>query len=183
MGERLLYQLFDPNYLVGALLYAALFVFVGVILSAMVRRALDAVLRHDRQHVDEIALTFLTRLALLLMWVLLVLFYAHLIPALSRLGTALLAGVSVVSVILGFAAQATLGNLVAGISLVLYRPFGQGDRLQVNTPAGMETGNVETISLGYTVLRTDDGRRIIVANSAMAQQTVVKLPPGPSGPA
>ena len=45
--------------------------------------------------------------------------YAHLIPALRSMGTALLTGVSVVSVIIGLAAQNTLGNLIAGISLLL----------------------------------------------------------------
>jgi small-conductance mechanosensitive channel len=34
---------------------------------------------------------------------------------------------------------------------------------------------VEDITLGFTVLRTDDGRRIIIANGTMAQQTFIKL--------
>ena len=81
------------------------------------------------------------------------------------------------SVILGFAAQTTLGNLVAGISLILYKPFRRGDRLQIQAPTGLETGAVEDISLGYTVLRTDDDRRVIIANTTMAQQTMIKLAP------
>lgn len=83
---------------------------------------------------QEITLSFLSHLASLVIWILLITFYAHVIPALNRLGTALLAGVSVMSVIVGFAAQTTLGNLVAGISLVLYKPFRRGDRLQVMAP-------------------------------------------------
>jgi small-conductance mechanosensitive channel len=73
------------------------------------------------------------------------------------------------------AAQNTLGNLIAGISLVLYRPFKIGDRLQVTAPAGQETGVVESLNLGYTVLKTDDNRRIVVPNSLMASQTTVNL--------
>lgn len=96
-----------------------------------------------------------------------------------RLGTALLAGVSLMSVILGFAAQTTLGNLVAGISLILYKPFRRGDRLQISAPTGLEIGAVEDISLGYTVLLTDDGRRVIIANTTMAQQTMIKLAASP----
>jgi small-conductance mechanosensitive channel len=105
-----------------------------------------------------------------------------LIPPLNRLGTALLAGVSLVSVIVGFAAQSTLGNLVAGISLVLYKPFRRGDRIQVQAPtaSGHEIGIVDDISLGYTVLRTDDQRQIIIANGTMAQQTMIKLAAAPS---
>jgi len=38
-----------------------------------------------------------------------------------------------------------------------------------------EVGEVEDISLGYTVLRTDDGRQIVIANGTMAQQTMIRL--------
>lgn len=154
----------------------AVFVAQGLILSWLVRRVLQAALRHDQTaRVDEITLSFLSHLAVLLIWVLLATSYAHLIPALNRLGNALLAGVSLASVIIGFAAQATLGNLVSGISLVLYKPFRRGDRLQIQAPTGLEVGEVQDISLGYTILRTDDQRQIIIANSTMAQQTMIKL--------
>ena len=60
---------------------------------------------------------------------------------------------------------------------MLYKPFRRGDRLQVLAPTKdeCEVGEVEDISLGYTVLRTDDGRRIIIANGTMAQQTFINL--------
>ncbi|WP_366484270.1 hypothetical protein [Brevundimonas sp.] len=35
---------------------------------------------------------------------------------------------------------------------------------------------VEDISLGFTMLRTDDGRSLIIANGAMAQQTLIACP-------
>jgi small-conductance mechanosensitive channel len=81
----------------------------------------------------------------------------------------------VITVIVGLAAQNTLGNLVAGLSLLLYRPFRLGDRLQVMAPTGMETGVVEGLTLGYTLLRTDDNRRVVVPNSVMGSQTMVNL--------
>jgi len=176
---------FDPNRLIGALLIAAVMIVVGIALSWIVRRLVATALRHDRsERIDQITLSFLSQLSVLAIWIQLITLYAHLIPALHRLGTALLAGVSIVSVIVGFAAQTTLGNLVAGISLVLYKPFRRGDRLQVLAPTKdeCEVGEVEDISLGYTVLRTDDGRRIVIANGTMAQQTFINLsahpPPG-----
>lgn len=179
----------DPDRLAGAALIAAVLVVLGIVLSWFVRRLVAEALRHDRsERIDEITLSFLSRLSVLAIWVLLVTLYAHIVPALHRLGTALLAGVSIVSVIVGFAAQTTLGNLVAGISLVLYKPFRRGDRLQVLAPNKdeFEIGEVEDISLGYTVLRTDDGRRIVVANGTMAQQTFINLsanpPPGTPSP-
>ena len=79
------------------------------------------------------------------------------------------------SIVLGLAAQSTLGNLISGMTLLLYRPFQVGDRVQVAAPTGLETGVVEVITLGYTILRTGDNRRIVVPNSAMANQVTVNL--------
>lgn len=174
-------NLLDPSHITGALLLLVLFILAGSILSRLVYRISKA-LRLDRsEHIDHITLAFLGHLSVLVIWVLLLTIYAHIIPALDRLGTALLAGVSVMSVILGFAAQATLGNLVAGIALVLYKPFERGDRLQIQAPTGLEVGEVEEISLGYTVLQTADRRQIIISNGTMAQQTMIRLPRTPAG--
>lgn len=168
----------DTSTPMGALVLAGILFGLGLILSWAVRRLLKTALLHDRsEKINEIALSFLSQLSILAIWLLLLTFYAHLVPVLNRLGTALLAGVSLVSVVVGFAAQTTLGNLVAGISLVLYQPFRRGDRLQISapTPNECEVGVVEDMSLGFTILRTDDGRRIIVANGTMAQNTMIKL--------
>lgn len=173
--------IFNPATLTGAALFGGLFVVGGGVLSWLVRRMLREALLHDRsERIDEVTLQFVSRLAILGIWLVLATFYAHLIPALNRLSTTLLAGVSLVSVIVGFAAQQTLGNLIAGVGLVLYKPFRRGDRLQVDAPtsSGFEIGTVEDVSLGFTLLRTDDGREIVIANSTMAQQTTVKLPRG-----
>ncbi|WP_245415931.1 MULTISPECIES: mechanosensitive ion channel family protein [Mesorhizobium] len=155
-----------------------LFLACGLVLSWLMRRALRTALNHDRtDRIDQISLSFLSHLAVLLIWIFLATVYAHLIPALNKLGTTLLAGVSLISIIVGFAAQTTLSNLVAGISLVLYKPFRRGDRIQILAPNTnqFDVGVVENISLGYTSLRTDDGREIIVANATMAQQTMIKI--------
>lgn len=170
----------DPGQIAGALLLAGVLVVIGAILSGIVRRLLAAALRHDQsERIDEITLAFLSRLTILVLWLLLLALYAHLVPPLHKLGNTLLAGVSLMSIIVGFAAQTTLGNLVAGISLVLYKPFRRGDRIQIQAPTGSghEIGVVESISLGYTVLRTDDRREIVIANGTMAQQTMIKLAP------
>lgn len=176
--------LFDTRTAAGALMLAIVFVIAGLVFAALMRRLLETALRHDRsERIDQITLSFLSHLAVLLIWIVMATFYAHLVPALHRLGTALLAGVSLISVVIGFAAQTTFSNIVAGVSLVLYKPFRRGDRLQVMAPTATqcETGTVEDISLGYTRLRTDDGREIIIANATMAQQTMIKLLP-PAGP-
>jgi small-conductance mechanosensitive channel len=173
-------RLLDPGHLTGALGYAGLLILLGIVVSRILRRALKELISHDRtERLDQITLSFLSHLSILVLWVVLAITYTHLIPALNRLGTALLAGFGLISVIAGLAAQTTLGNLVSGISLVLYKPFRRGDRLQVPAPTkgNFDVGVVEDITLGFTVLRTDDGRQIIVANGTMAQQTMIKIAP------
>lgn len=183
---RDLLKYIDTSTPLGALVLAAILFGLGLILSWSVRRLLRTALSHDRgEKINEIALSFLSQLSILAIWLIMLTVYAHLVPVLNRLGTALLAGVSLMSVVVGFAAQTTLGNLVAGISLVLYQPFRRGDRLQIAapTPNECEVGVVEDMSLGFTILRTDDGRKIIVANGTMAQNTMIKLPIGPEAKA
>jgi len=168
-------KILDPNEFAGALLFGGLFLLVGICLSWMVRRLISEAMRNDSsERVDE-RLSILGHLAVLTIWILLTTFYAHLVPALDRLGATLLTGVSLMSVIGGFAAQTTLGHLVSGISLAVNKPFKRGDRLQIQAPTGLEVGRVAHISLSYTVLTTDDQRQIIVPNGQMVHQTMVKL--------
>jgi small-conductance mechanosensitive channel len=169
-------QVLDPSALLGAIFYAAVFVAaawaLGWLLKSSVRRAME---RDHRGLVDRTAAPFVVQLLRVLMYVIALLLYLHLVPGLRGIGTALLAGAGVVSIVLGLAAQNTLGNLIAGMTLLLYRPFQVGDRVQVTAPTGLETGVVEVITLGYTILRTGDNRRIVVPNSAMASQVTVNL--------
>ena len=71
--------------------------------------------------------------------------YAHLIPELGTWARRCSPG-SVVSVVLGLAAQNTLGNLIAGMSLVLYRPI-RATACSRPRPGGLTTAAVEQVSL------------------------------------
>ncbi len=124
---------------------------------------------------DRTTISFLQQFGTVLVWVVVLILYAHLIPMLRSMGTALLTGAGVVSVVIGLAAQSTLGNLVAGISIAIYRPFRLGDTLQVTAPTGTDIGVVELISLGYTTLRAPDGHMIVLPNAIAASQVTINL--------
>ena len=166
----------DPSTFQGAVLVAVIFAFFAWLFGRSLRLAVQRLLAHDKHaRLDLMAVIFLAKLARYCVYVFAFVAYAHFVPALSGLGSASLTSLSVITVILGLAAQNTLGNLVAGIALLLYRPFKLGDRLQVIAPTGSETGTVESLTLGYTLLRTDDNRRVVVPNSLMASQTTINL--------
>lgn len=165
-----------PDTFGGAIGYLALFCLLAATLSRALRIAIEAAVSHAPvEHVDRTAVNFLRQLGVLIIWVFVLAAYAHLIPALRSLGTAMLAGASIASIVLGLAAQSTLGNLVAGISILIYRPFRLGDVLQISGPTGPEIGTVEMLSLGYTILGTQDGRRVIVPNSLAISQIAINL--------
>ncbi|MEJ7137045.1 mechanosensitive ion channel family protein [Amphibiibacter pelophylacis] len=179
--------LFDPKTLIGALSLGAVFLVAALVLAALVRRLTRRVAPHLT---DVTGLAFASALGQVMVYLGTFVLYAHLVPDLRALGTALLTGVSIVSVVIGLAAQNTLGNLVAGLSLVLYRPVRVGDWVQVSAPAGVTTACVELLSLGYTTLRDAQGRQVLVPNSVMVSSVVVRLsaeqaaqasqPPAPS---
>jgi small conductance mechanosensitive channel len=169
-------QLLNPATPYGALLYAVVIGFIAWLVGRAIAVALKRMLKHPKYiPADRTAIGFLAQLVRLGVYLIAFVMYAQVVPALHHLGAAWLASVGVVSVVLGLAAQNTLGNLIAGISLLLYRPFNLGDRLQVTAPSGMETGVVESLNLGYTVLRTADNRRVVIPNSAMASQTSINV--------
>ncbi len=171
-------DLFDPAKPAGAIIYGIIFLFLAWLVGRILGLAVERVLKRPRHlHLDPdpTAIKFLAQLARVAVYVFAFVFYAHLVPALQSIGRAWLASVGVVSVVFGLAAQNTLGNLVAGISLLLYRPFSLGDHMQIAAPTGLESGVVESLNLGYTILRTPDNRRIVVPNSTMASQTSINL--------
>jgi small-conductance mechanosensitive channel len=166
----------DPKTLLGAIFYALVFLFLAWLFGRALHLAVKRLLTKDTHNrVDRTAVNFLAQLARIAVYIFAFISYAHIVPALAGLGTAWLASVGIISVIIGLAAQNTLGNLIAGVSLLLYRPFRVGDRLQVTAPTGLETGVVESLNLGYTVLKTDDNRQVVLPNSIMASQTTINL--------
>jgi small-conductance mechanosensitive channel len=174
LGGRPVVELLRPDSLVGALIYLCIFLLVAMLAARGLRLAVRTALT-KQAHIDRTTISFLQQIGTALIWVVAIIFYAQLIPQLRALGTALLAGASIASVVIGLAAQSTLGNLVAGIAITIYKPFRLGDTLQVAAPTGTEIGTVELISLGYTTLRTPDGRYIVLPNSIAASQVTINL--------
>lgn len=78
--------------------------------------------------------------------------------SLRRIGAGLLTGVGIGGIIIGFAAQKSLGNLLAGFQIAFTQPLRIDDALLVEG----EFGRVEEITLTYVVLNLWDQRRLIL---------------------
>jgi small-conductance mechanosensitive channel len=90
----------------------------------------------------------------------------------------LLVGGAVTGVILGIAAQQTLGNLFAGIVLLFARPYVPGECIQVRSGAlgGIMEGTVTAVGLLYTTLETAEGV-LNIPNSGLLAAAVGPIPP------
>jgi len=97
-----------------------------------------------------------------------------LVFALSQVGvdvSAVLAGLGIASLVIGFALQDTLSNFASGMMILAYRPFDVGDRITV---AG-EDGVVRDMTLVTTTLRTLDHKRVSIPNNKVWQSTITNL--------
>lgn len=93
------------------------------------------------------------------------------IALLDRLGVpvaGLLTGAGVAGLAVSLAAQSTLSNLIAGITLVLEHPFGIGDYVIL----GSSEGTVEDISFRSTRIRTTDNVAVTIENSKVCSEYI-----------
>jgi small-conductance mechanosensitive channel len=103
-------------------------------------------------------LQFIRRLAVSIIIVLTICAILLSFNNLRKIGTSLLAGVGVGGIIIGFAAQKSLGNFLAGFQIAFTQPLRIDDVLVVEG----EWGRVEEITLSYVVLNIWDQRRLIL---------------------
>ncbi len=88
--------------------------------------------------------------------------------------TSLLATSAVISVIIGFALQDTLGNIFAGLSMQLQKPFEPGDWVHF----GNYLGRVQGIGWRATRIITRDNERLEIPNNLIAKDVVVNYTSG-----
>lgn len=173
------HDIFNPQTWPGALFYALITLVIASAIAFGIRRFER---RLQKRLTDVTVLRFVSLFAQWLVYLAALVLYAHLIPELRSLATALLAGASVLSVVAGLAAQDTLGNLIAGFSLVLSGAIREGETIKLYTPVGLITARVHVISLGFTVLVDAQGNQVVVPNSVIMSSAITRVA-NPEAPA
>jgi small-conductance mechanosensitive channel len=90
------------------------------------------------------------------------------IPQVRAVAGGLLASSAMLGIVVGFAAQRTLGNFVAGILIALSQPLRLGDEVEIAGARGI----VEEIGLTYTFIRCADSTRLVIPNEKLASDTI-----------
>jgi len=87
---------------------------------------------------------------------------------LTELATGILASTAVVVAIVGFAAQHTIANMVAGIQIAVSQPIRIGDRISFEE----NEGRVTDITLSYTYVDPGDGSSVVIPNQLLVEGIV-----------
>jgi small conductance mechanosensitive channel len=149
---------------------AVVMLLLGWQLARDIGRFAEPVLHRRTDIATAGTIGFLTRLLFIAVATLLSLRVAGLTPKTLAVGGALAA------VVVGLAAQQTLGNLIAGMVLVAARPFRVGERvrLQAGGLAGQVEGVVGSLGLLYTSFTRGEDT-IMVPNNLVLSAAVVPL--------
>lgn len=137
------------------ILLALLIFFVGKWVGKRVLTVINRML--ERSRLDQTVVNFLNNLLYGLMIV------AVLLAALNKLGintNSFVAVLGAAAVAIGMSLKDQLSNLAAGVMIVIFRPFGRGDYVEV----GGQTGTVIDITLVNTRIRTPANHEIIIPN-------------------
>ena len=137
---------------------------ISVVLARFVRAATRGQLK--RTHVDPAVSLLVARLAYLgtLLLGVIVFFTVWL-----KNPTLVFGGFGFFALALSLAFQDILKNFIAGIFLLLERPFRIGDEITVDN----HTGVVENIEMRTTTLRTSDGEEVLTPNSLVYTGTII----------
>lgn len=135
-------------------------IWAGKLLSHLVRGALD------RKKADPALAGFLGHLINVSLIVFAV------IAALSQLGietTSIVALVGAAGLAVGFAMKDSLGNFAAGVMILIFRQFRTGDIIEA---AGV-VGEVESLDLFSTQMRTADNKTVFVPNGKLVNDNII----------
>jgi small conductance mechanosensitive channel len=151
----------------GRLAVAAVTFLVLAATALLIRPAVRALLERRRRPSFTRVFLGLYRVVALLVCFLLAMTIAF--PSVEMVD--LLTSLGILSVAAGFAFRDVLENLLAGALLLLRDPFKAGDEVRT----GRYEGRVEGVTARETILRTFDGRRVLVPNAQIAAEPLEVL--------
>ncbi len=146
------------------ILYALLIFLVGYFVAKYLVKFLRRTLNKTR--LDAILVNFLSSFTHVLFLTLVA------IAALHTLGvdtTSIIALLGAAGLAVGLALRDSLQNFASGILLILFRPFGVGDFVEVSGVAGL----IEEVAIFNTVMKTLDNLRVIVPNGIVYRDKII----------
>jgi small-conductance mechanosensitive channel len=170
-GQHFLGLPFDLQlrHFITAAVLVVLASFLTRFLNLAFKRAIERQRAHGTLLPESLTRMALTRRLLnIMVWMLTGALCLSQFPQLRLLSTGLLASAGLSTLVIGFAAQGTLGNAISGLMISVAQPIRLGDDVELRG----ERGIVEDIHMIFTVLKLADGRRLIIPNNALATEVI-----------
>lgn len=151
------------NGILGFLITFLITVVIAKIFTTILEKLVDHAMKKDAR--ASMPFKYLLKIIRTVIYVIAVFAILMNVKPLQSISTAILGATSVMTVVVGLAAQETFGNFIAGFFIVIYQPFHVGD--MVNLPEKNISGTVIEITFRHTILNTIENTKIIVPNSTM----------------
>jgi small conductance mechanosensitive channel len=168
-GLQQAFSWFSAN--LGNILFILFVALCTVLLARNANRLMESYFKKvsGKLHMDITAFRMFRHVSVAIIYFLGIIVVIFSIPSLTNLSVALFTGAGIAGIVIGFAAQSTLSNIIAGISLAVFQPFRVGDRLNIMD----EYGKVADLNLRHTVIITWDNRRLIIPNSKISNEAII----------
>lgn len=151
------------NGAVGFIITFLITVIIAKIFTTILEKLVDHAMKKDAR--ASMPFKYLLKILRTVIYVIATFAILMNVKPLQSVSTAILGATSVMTVVVGLAAQETFGNFIAGFFIVIYQPFHVGD--MVNLPEKNISGTVIEITFRHTILNTIENTKIIVPNSTM----------------
>lgn len=153
----------------------AVFIFSIIIVTIIVAKIVDRLLKaqlkvlSSKMDIDETVYGLVRRISVAFVYLAGIIIVVSSVPFLENISFAILASAGFAGLVVGMAAQSSLSNIISGISLAVFRPFGVGDIVTIHN----EYGTISDITLGHTVVTTWDNRRLIIPNHIISDEAII----------
>lgn len=157
------------------LLYFAGVVVGTIVMAMLVNKYIQHVLHRKTKDsdVDITNFVFLKHLIVLTIYMVGLGWALFILPFTRNFAKTLLAGAGATTLIIGFASQQILSNMMSGIFIIINKPYRINDRISVQN----NEGTVVEINWHDTVIEDDKKDHIIIPNSLISNSVVKNLTP------
>ena len=145
---------------------------IAVVLSQILRKLLSVFITKyaEKLKTDPTNFLFIKNSVGFVIYSAAIIFIFFKIPYLKSLGTALFAGAGILAVVIGFASQSALSNIISGIFILIFKPVKVSDIIEFKD--GLR-GTVEEITLRHILIKDFENKRIVIPNSIISDETII----------
>ena len=163
---------FDLSSPLGILLYSLAVLLICWLISRIARVLVIQFLRrrYTQEKFGLTSLKFMRNSLRFMFSLLAIIIVITTVPVFKEKADYIFSGAGILAAIIGFAAKDAISNLIAGLFIVIFRPFRIGDYIKLDEH---RMGIVEDITLRHTTINNFENKRLIIPNSIISTESVL----------